>query len=68
MVDITYFCIDIEASGPVPALYNMVSLGAVPVVRRSGRWEVTNEDFYIVFQEMNDGFDAAAMAIHGTIT
>ena len=65
MVDITYFCIDIEASGPVPGLYNMVSLGAVPVVRRNGRWVETNDDFYAVFQPMNDGFDPAAMAIHG---
>ena len=27
----TYFCIDIEANGPVPSLYDMVSLGAVVV-------------------------------------
>ena len=25
----TWFCVDIECSGPVPALYDMVSLGAV---------------------------------------
>ena len=45
MVDITYFCIDIEASGPVPGFFNMVSLGAVPVVRRrDGRWTVGREE------------------------
>ena len=65
MVDITYFCIDIEASGPVPALYNMVSLGAVPVLRRDGRWIPSAEDFYVVLRPMNDGFDREAMAIHG---
>ena len=66
MVDITYFCIDIEASGPVPGLFNMVSLGAVPVVRGTdGRWVPTQEDYYAVLQPMNDGFDPAAMAIHG---
>jgi DNA polymerase III epsilon subunit-like protein len=66
MVDITYFCIDIEASGPVPGLFNMVSLGAVPVVRRrDGRWTVCREDFYTVLQPLTDGFDPEAMAIHG---
>ena len=28
----TWFCIDIEANGPVPGLYDMVSLGATVVV------------------------------------
>ena len=27
----TWFCIDIECSGPVPALYDLISLGAVAV-------------------------------------
>lgn len=31
--EIVYFCIDCESSGPVPALYNLISLGVV-VVRR----------------------------------
>jgi hypothetical protein len=29
-----FFCVDIEASGPVSALYNLVSIGAVVVSRR----------------------------------
>ncbi|MGD8375199.1 MAG: 3'-5' exonuclease [Acidobacteriota bacterium] len=65
MVDITYFCIDIEASGPVPGLFNMVSLGAVPVVRERGRWVPADEDLYLLFRPMNEGFDPEAMAIHG---
>ena len=64
-VDITYFCIDIEASGPVPALYNMVSLGAVPVVRTGGKWIPSREDLYLLLRPMNEGFDPEAMAIHG---
>ena len=28
----TYFCVDIEANGPVPGLFDMVSVGAVAVV------------------------------------
>ncbi len=50
MVDITYFCIDLEASGPVPGLFNMVSLGAVPVVRqRDGRWVPTFPNARYIF-------------------
>ena len=64
-VDITYFCIDIEASGPIPALYNMVSIGVVPVVREGGRWIPQREDLYLLLKPMNDGFDPKAMAIHG---
>ena len=29
----TWFCIDIECTGPVPGLYDMISLGAVVVKR-----------------------------------
>ena len=65
MIDVNYFCIDIEASGPVPALYNMVSLGVVPVVRSGGKWAPGPDELYLLFRPMNDGFDPAAMAIHG---
>lgn len=65
MIDVTYFCIDIEASGPVPGLYNMVSLGAVPLERRRDVWVPGADELYLLFRPMNDGFDARAMAIHG---
>ena len=65
MVDITYFSIDIGASGPVPGFYNMVSLGVVPLRRAEGKWSPAREDLYLLFQPMNDGFDPEAMAIHG---
>jgi DNA polymerase III epsilon subunit-like protein len=65
VVDITYFCIDVEASGPVPGLYNLVSLGAVPVVRGRDRWAATADELYLLLRPMNDGFDPEAMAVHG---
>ena len=34
MASIVYFSVDVEASGPVPGLYNLVSIGAVPVSRK----------------------------------
>jgi len=62
-----YFCVDIEASGPVPALFNMVSLGAVPVACDEGRggWRPVDERFYVELKPIAAGFDPGAMAIHG---
>lgn len=48
MARATWFCVDIECSGPVPALYDLLSLGAVvvheeaegPVLGASAYWEV----------------------------
>lgn len=59
-----YFCVDIEASGPVPSLYNMVSIGGV-VVRLEGDRHVRGESFYHELKPVCDGFDPEAMAIHG---
>jgi len=60
-----FFCVDIEASGPVPALFNMVSIGAVPVSRRDGTWQVEEGRFYVKLKPIAPGFDAGAMKIHG---
>jgi DNA polymerase III epsilon subunit-like protein len=62
--DIVYFSIDVEASGPVPALYNLVSIGAVAVTGKNGRWEPEQERFYVELKPIAPGFDAGAMAIH----
>ncbi len=62
---VVYFSIDIEASGPVPALYNMVSIGAVPVRSRAGRWEPEEDLFYVELKPIAPGFDPDAMAVHG---
>lgn len=63
--EIVYFCVDVEASGPVPALYNLVSIGAVPVARRDGRWAPEEGRFYVELRPLAPGFDPGAMAIHG---
>lgn len=60
-----FFCVDIEASGPVPALYNMVSLGAVAVRRAGGEWRADEERFYVELKPIAPGFDAGAMKVHG---
>lgn len=59
-----YFCVDLEASGPVPGLYNMVSVGAVEV-RWDGERHRRGETVYIEIIPEFDGFKDEAMAIHG---
>lgn len=59
-----YFCVDLEASGPVPGLYNMVSVGGVEV-RWDGEKHVRGDTFYFELRPSFEGFDPAAQAIHG---
>ena len=61
----TYYSIDVEASGPVPGLFNLVSLGAVPVFPRGeGAFEV-GESFYVELRPAFAGSDPGANKVHG---
>ena len=60
-----YFCVDIEASGPVPALYNLVSIGAVIVSKHEHRYGPEQERFYVELKPIAPGFDPGAMKVHG---
>lgn len=62
--DTVYVCVDIEASGHVPALFNMVSIAGVEV-RLDGDRHQRGAHFYYELQPVCDGFDPEAMAIHG---
>ena len=61
----TYFCIDIEANGPVPGLYDMVSLGAAVVAPNSNGFLQVQEQYYIEIRPQAPKYDARAAAIHG---
>ena len=62
---ITYMCIDIEASGPVPGLFNMVSLGIVPVrLAADGKWNVDSIELYQEYKPVFPGWDDGAEKIH----
>jgi DNA polymerase III epsilon subunit-like protein len=61
----TFFSVDIEASGPVPGLFNMVSIGVVPVTHRDGAWRPGDERFYVELKPIAPGFDPGAMKVHG---
>lgn len=60
----TYFCLDIETNGPVPALYDMVSVGIAVVHEEDTQW-TRGEDLYLEFRPEAPESDPEAAAIHG---
>ena len=61
----TWFCIDIECSGPVPALYDMISLGAVRVAPDGAGGFSVGEPFYVEIRPTAPRVDAGAMKVNG---
>ncbi len=61
---LVYFCVDCEASGPVPPLYNLLSLGVTTVRETVGAHEI-GESLYLEFRPVFPGFDPEAMAVCG---
>ena len=59
-----YFCVDCEASGPVPPLYNLLSIGGT-VVRPTGDRHELGESFYVELQPIFPGFEPEALAVCG---
>ena len=59
-----YFCVDCEASGPVPPLFNLLSIG-VTVVRQAERRHALGDSFYAELKPIFPGFDPGAMAVCG---
>ena len=65
MARATWYCIDIECSGTVPAIYDMISLGAV-VVRETGDGGLElGEDLYLELKPQGPKVDLRAMSING---
>lgn len=65
MARATWYCIDIECSGTVPAIYDMISLGAV-VVRETGDGGLElGEDLYLELKPQGPKVDKRAMAVNG---
>jgi DNA polymerase III alpha subunit (gram-positive type) len=61
----TWFCIDIECSGPVPHLYDMISLGAVRVAEGDGGAFTLGEPWYVEIQPSAPRVDPGAMKVNG---
>ncbi len=53
-----YISVDVEASGPIPGEYSMLSIGACPV-------DDIEEGFYAELRPINDRFVAEALEISG---
>lgn len=62
---VTWFCVDLEANGPVPGLYDMVSLGAVVVAPDEDGRLAIGASVYLEIQPQAPRFDPKAAAIHG---
>lgn len=61
----TYFSVDIECSGPVPALYDMVSLGAVVVAPGPDGRLAPGATFYVEIRPEGPRVDPGAMKVNG---
>ena len=59
-----YFCIDVEASGQLAPLYNLLSIGATVVARQSDH-HVLGDAFYVELKPIFPGFDPQALAVCG---
>ena len=64
MRPLVYFSLDIEASGVVPPLYNMLSIG-VTTLREKGDHHVMGESFYLELKPIFPRNDPAALAVCG---
>ena len=60
-------CVDVEASGPVPGLHDLVSIGAVAVKRtEEGRHApMADQPFYAEIQPQGGRIEPEATAVHG---
>ncbi len=59
-----YFCVDCEASGPVPPIFNLLSIGATVVRPRDDRHEI-GASYYVELRPIFDGFEPGAMEVCG---
>src|SRR4051812_8880275 len=53
-----YISVDVEAAGPMPPTYSLLSVGAVPI-------NDPDSTFYIEIQPINENFVPAAMRVVG---
>ncbi|HHN74806.1 MAG TPA: hypothetical protein ENK10_06205, partial [Acidobacteria bacterium] len=61
----TYYSVDVEASGPVPGLYNLLSVGATVVAEKEGGGWECGEEIYLEIRPVFAGHDPRANAVHG---
>ena len=62
-----FLSLDVETSGPFPGLYNLVSIGAIPLVQQAGVWTMLKDrTFYVELHPLPDAQElATCLKIHG---
>jgi hypothetical protein len=63
-----YISLDVEADGPIPGPYSMVSFGAAVAGTRAERFvpiDPTTSTFYRELRPISDDYDPAALAVSG---
>jgi DNA polymerase III epsilon subunit-like protein len=67
-----YLSLDVEASGPFPGLYSLVSVGCVPVLpphSKNPLWSLGERTFYCEFKPLEEASELpAATEVHGLST
>jgi DNA polymerase III epsilon subunit-like protein len=58
-----YFCVDVESSGPIPGMHNLLSVGITHVRRFQGTYQPF-KDLYVELKPVYPIFDDAAMAVN----
>ncbi len=59
-----FVSVDVEASGPLPGYFDLLSIGAVPVrVGKSGT-KIGDEEFYVELRPVHGTFEPGAMAVN----
>jgi ribonuclease T len=60
---IRFFCVDVESSGPVPGLFNLLSIGCVYV--EPGPPPRPSDEIYLELRPTFPGFEPEAMKVNG---
>lgn len=59
-----FISVDIEASGPIPGVYDMISFGAVRVRHENGVYVPSEEELYLEMRPEYGGVDPEAMKVN----
>lgn len=62
--ELVYFCLDCEASGPVPGLFNLISIGVVEVRKGADGRHASRAEKYWELKTIFPGWEAEAEGIH----
>lgn len=60
-----YISLDVEASGPLPAFFDLLSVGAVALREEEGVFSLLDDELYVELKPHHGTEDPGAMAVHG---